>query len=120
MRQETMNVLFAIKKSSLMKSGDVPIIIRITIDRVRDEARIQRSIIPSLWNQAKGCCKGKNRNSLEINNFIYALKTKAHHPHKELLLEEAHITPTYLLQCLFNKGEKRTMLQICSLTFCAN
>lgn len=92
MRQETMNVLLAIKKSSLMKHGEVPIIIRITIDGVRDEARIQRSIIPSLWNQAKGCCKGKDRNSLKINNFIDALKTKAHHLHKELLLEEVQAT----------------------------
>ena len=111
MRQESMNVLFAIKKSSVMKNGEVPIIIRITINGVHDEARIQRSLPVNLWNQAKGCSKGKDRNSLEINNFIDALKTKAHHLHKELLLEEAHITPSYLLQCLFNKGEKLTMLK---------
>lgn len=107
MRQESMNVLFAIKKSSVMENGEVPIIIRITINGVQDEARIQRSLPVNLWNQTKGCSKGKDRNSLEINNFIDALKTKAHHLHKELLLEEAHITPSYLLQCLF----KRTMLK---------
>lgn len=76
-----------------MENGEVPIIIRITINGVHDEARIQRSLPVNLWNQAKGCSKGKDRNSLEINNFIDALKTKAHHLHKELLLEEAHIPP---------------------------
>ena len=93
MRQESMKILFLVKKGSLMKNGELPISIRVTINGVHEEARIQRSIAPNLWNQDKGCSKGKDRNSLEINNFIDALKTKAHHLHKELLLEEAHITP---------------------------
>lgn len=48
-------------------------IIRITIDRVCDEARILRSLVDNLWNQAKGCSNNKDRSSLEINNFIDAL-----------------------------------------------
>ena len=51
MRQESMKILFVTKKGSVMKNGELPIIIRITIDGVRDEARIQRSIAPNLWNQ---------------------------------------------------------------------
>lgn len=57
MRQETMKILFVVKKGSLMKNGELPISIRVTINGVYEEARIQRSIAPNLWNQAKGCSK---------------------------------------------------------------
>ena len=105
-----MKILFVIKKSSLLKSGEAPIVVRVTINGVSDEVRIQRSVLPRMWNQARGCCKGRDRVSIELNDYIESLKTKIHNLHKELLLEDALITPSHLLKRLFNKGDKRTFL----------
>lgn len=105
-----MKILFVIKKSSLLKNGEAPIVVRVTINGVSDEVRIQRSVLPRLWNQARGCCKGRDRVSIELNDYIESLKTKIHNLHKELLLEDALITPSHLLKRLFNKGDKRTFL----------
>lgn len=110
MKHETMKILFVIKKSSLLKNGEAPIVVRVTINGVSDEVRIQRSVLPRLWNQARGCCKGRDRVSIELNDYIESLKTKIHNLHKELLLEDALITPSHLLKRLFNKGDKRTFL----------
>ena len=110
MKHETMKILFVIKKSSLLKSGEAPIVVRVTINGVSDEVRIQRSVLPRMWNQARGCCKGRDRVSIELNDYIESLKTKIHNLHKELLLEDALITPSHLLKRLFNKGDKRTFL----------
>lgn len=104
MKHETMKILFVIKKSSLLKNGEAPIVVRVTINGVSDEVRIQRSVLPRLWNQARGCCKGRDRVSIELNDYIESLKTKIHNLHKELLLEDALITPSHLLKRLFNKG----------------
>lgn len=103
MKHETMKILFVIKKSSLLKNGEAPIVVRVTINGVSDEVRIQRSVLPRLWNQARGCCKGRDRVSIELNDYIESLKTKIHNLHKELLLEDALITPSHLLKRLFNK-----------------
>ena len=46
MRQETMKILFFIKKGSLLKNGQAPIVVRVTFNGVSDEARIQRSVEP--------------------------------------------------------------------------
>lgn len=97
MKHETMKILFVIKKSSLLKNGEAPIVVRVTINGVSDEVRIQRSVLPRLWNQARGCCKGRDRVSIELNDYIESLKTKIHNLHKELLLEDALITPSHLL-----------------------
>ena len=48
MRQETMKILFFIKKGSLLKNGQAPIVVRVTFNGVSDEARIQRSVEPRL------------------------------------------------------------------------
>ena len=66
MKQGTMNVLFFILKSRLLKNGEAPIMLRITIDGQQDEARIQHSVLPKSWNALKGCSKGKDRASVEL------------------------------------------------------
>ena len=48
MKHETMKILFVIKKSSLLKSGEAPIVVRVTINGVSDEVRIQRSVLPRM------------------------------------------------------------------------
>ena len=61
MKQGTMNILFFILKTKLLKNGEAPILMWITIDGQYEETRIQRSISPKLWDSSKGCGKGKDR-----------------------------------------------------------
>lgn len=110
MKQGTMNILFFPLKSKVLKNGEAPILLRVTIDGQYDEVRIQRSVAVSLWNPSKGCCRGKDRVSLELNNYIENLKARLLQIHKELLLEEAFISPKALLVKLFAKEEKHTLL----------
>lgn len=111
MKQGTMNILFFVLKTKLLKNGEAPILMRITINGQYEEARIQRSVPLKMWNAAKGCSKGKDRAANELNNFIAELNACALHKHKELMLEQALITPKLLLKRIFGKDEKlRTLL----------
>lgn len=111
MKQGTMNILFFVLKTKLLKNGEAPILMRVTINGNYDDARIQRSIPLKLWNAAKGCSKGKDRASNELNNYIAELSARALEKHKELLLEQALITPTLILKRVFGKDtEMRTLI----------
>ena len=44
MKQGTMNILFFVLKTKLLKSGEAPILMRITINGQYEETRIQRSV----------------------------------------------------------------------------
>lgn len=88
-----MNILFFILKTKLLKSGEAPILMRITIDGHYEEVRIQRSVPPKLWDSSKGCSKGKDRAGKEINNYIAELSALTLQKHEELMLEQALITP---------------------------
>lgn len=111
MKQGTMNILFFVLKTKLLKNGEAPILMRITINGQYEEIRIQRSVPLKNWNPAKGCSKGKDRVSIELNNYISALTTRAYEKHKELTFESALITPKTILKRVFGKDETvRTLL----------
>ena len=110
MKQESMKVLFFIRKSKLLKNGEAPIFLRVTVNGQLDEIRIQRSIPLKMWNNAKGCSRGKDRASIELNSYIESLTVRLYQIHKELLCQEALITPKNLLAKLFFKEERRTVL----------
>ena len=44
MKHETMKILFVIKKSSLLKNGEAPIVVRVTINGVSDEVRMENPV----------------------------------------------------------------------------
>ena len=91
MKQKTINVRFFVIKNRILKNGEVPIIVRITIDGAYEEARIQRSILLSQWDQQYGLSKGKDREAKELNGYIRALHTKALDIHRELTMDGAYI-----------------------------
>ena len=70
MRRNSFGVLFFLKKNQLLKSGDAPVSMRITVNGQREEIRTKKSINPSLWNQAKECSRGRDRKSHDLNNYI--------------------------------------------------
>lgn len=111
MKQNTLRVLFFVLKSRLLKNGEAPIILRVTIDGRQDEIRIQRSVPLKLWDNVKERSKGKDRSSMELNSYIEALKVRLYRIHKELLCREALITPKNLLIKLFSKEEQHLVLQ---------
>ena len=111
MKQGTMNILFFILKTKLLKNGEAPILMRITIDGQYEEVRIQRSVPPKQWNAAKGCSKGKDRLSNELNKYLSELRARALEKYKELMIEQALSTPALLLKRIFGKDtEMRTLL----------
>ena len=111
MKQGTMNILFFVLKTKLLKNGEAPVLMRITINGSYDDARIQRSVPLNLWNAAKGCSKGRDRASIALNTYIAELHARALEKHKELVLEQALITPKLILKRVFGKDtEMRTLL----------
>ena len=106
-----MKILFFVLKTKLLKNGEAPILMRITINGQYEETRIQRSIPLKLWNAAKGCSKGKDRASNELNSYLSELATRALEKYKELILEQAISTPSLILKRVFGKDtEMRTLL----------
>ena len=53
MARKTFNVLFFIKKARLLKNGEAPVCMRITVNGCMVDVLVKRSCPVNLWNQAK-------------------------------------------------------------------
>ena len=85
--RETMSILFFIKKTKLLKNGEAPICLRLTLNKQIAEIRIKRSILVNRWSPAKGCALGKDRVAKELNSYLDAIRVKMHQIHRELVLD---------------------------------
>ena len=111
MKQGTMNILFFVLKTKLLKNGEAPILMRITINGQYEEIRIQRSVPLKNWNPAKGCSKGKDRVFHRIEQLYFRPHYTRIRKAQGLTFESALITPKTILKRVFGKDETvRTLL----------
>ena len=54
MERATFSLLFYIRRTKLNRHGEAPILIRITVNGVRADASIKKTILPQLWDADKG------------------------------------------------------------------
>lgn len=96
MQRNYFTILFFIKKSKLLKNGEAPICMRITVSGQRAEIQIKRSVDISKWNSQKECVIGKERKSMELNHYLDTVRMKVLQIHRELEQDGKTITADVL------------------------
>ena len=85
--RQTFNVLFFIRKTRALKSGENPIMLCVTIAGQLAEMQLKRAVKPNLWNQSKERCTGKDAASVEINRYLDSVKLRLLDIHRNLELD---------------------------------
>jgi hypothetical protein len=83
----TFSLVCYLKKSNVLKSGEVPVYMRITVNKRAVFLSMQGSVLPSLWSQAKEKSKGKDKAAQELNRYIDAVKAKLCQIYRELEID---------------------------------
>lgn len=112
-KRNTLSVLFIIKKAKLLKNGEAPICMRITVNKRVAEVMIKRSISVDLWNQKKECSKGKDRVAIELNHYINTVRAKVLQIHRELEIDNKPITSDIIKDCFYGRDKvQRSLLEV--------
>ena len=112
-KRNTLSVLFIIKKAKLLKNGEAPICMRITVNKRVAEVMIKRSISVDLWNQKKECSKGKDRVATELNHYINTIRAKVLQIHRELEIDNKPITADTIKNCFYGRDKvQHTLLEV--------
>lgn len=112
-KRNTLSVLFIIKKAKLLKNGEAPICMRITVNKRVAEVMIKRSIPVDLWNQKKECSKGKDRVATELNHYINTVRAKVLQIHRELEIDNKPITADTIKDCFYGRDKvQRSLLEV--------
>lgn len=107
--RQTFNVLFFIRKTRALKSGENPIMLRISIAGQLAEMQLKRAVNPNLWNQNKERCTGKDAASLEINRYLESVKLRLFEIHRKMEEEGKLINPMEIKRKFLGLDEEHKM-----------
>lgn len=110
MKRATFNILFYIKRTKLLKTGEAPVYFRISINGSAAEASLKRSIKPELWDTARNRAKGNSKESKEINEYLTSVRGQFFVHQRELQEEGKEITAKVLINSFLGLGEKQWSL----------
>lgn len=103
-------------RSNVLKNGEQPVFMRITVNGQRAENNIQKSILPNLWNQAKERAVGSGRTAVDLNRFIEEARIKVHQIVTELQQNDEPVNAKVVQQRFYginpNKKTERTILEV--------
>lgn len=110
MKKTTFAVNFFLKKSKLLKNGEAPICMRITVNGKRAEVQIKRSIEIEKWNSSKGCAIGKDKKHQEINLYLDTVRNKVFQIHRQMEADGKPITADTIKNIYYGGHETPKML----------
>ena len=109
-RKSTFSILFFIKRKKLLKNGDAPVYMRVTVDGRFLEASLKRGVNPKTWNEKKQRSTGRDRLSLELNDYLDDTLAKILKIHQRFADEKKIINPKTILDEWAGRIEKPKML----------
>jgi hypothetical protein len=112
-KKSIFSVLYIIKKSKLLKNGEAPICMRVTVQGQVAEIMVKRSIPLRLWNQTKECSTGKNYGDRELNHYLETVKARIFQIHRELEIDGKAVTANAIKDHYYGKDENsRTLVEV--------
>jgi len=114
MKRDSFGVLFFLNKNHLLKSGEAPVSMRITVNGQREEVRTKKSINPALWSQAKECSRARDKKSRDLNDYIESSKIRISQLFNEMEQAGKVITAEILIRKFFGKDDEncKTLLGV--------
>lgn len=108
--QNSISLLFYLKKPKAYVSGIIPIYLRITISGQRAEVSTGREWHPEKWNASAGRASGTKEDVKALNSYLDTLQGKVYEAHRRLLDSEDLVTAEAVKNKFTGKAEKPRML----------
>ncbi len=92
MERNTFNINFYVQKTRVAKNGEVPVLMRVTINGQRVVTSVNLKIELSKWNAAAGKSSGSTRCDYELNARIDTIRARIMQIYREMELDREPIS----------------------------
>lgn len=92
MKRTTFKICFYIQKSRVAKDGQVPILLRITVNGQRSVASVNLKVNPKNWNSVAGKSIANTRKDDEVNARLDTIRLRVMQIYREMELDRELIT----------------------------
>jgi len=99
---------FYINRTRERKNGECPVMLRININGDRVALQVHRFIKPEDWDPARYVMKGRTEQARVFNNYLEAVRLKAHKKFNELLSYTDDVTPQMLRDAILGVNTAKT------------
>ena len=104
----TFKILFYIMKTRVSRNGEVPVLLRVTVNGLRAGATTNFKVDPEQWHSQTGRAIGTDRKSEELNNALDVIRLKLMKIHREMELDgELIVKPFISLKPSLNTNRTR-------------
>lgn len=95
--KNTFNLLFYIKRTALLKNGEAPVMLRITINGERACLSTHVTVAPDKWDCATGSIVGRTPKARAANEMLESIRCRIYRSYIKLTADNgAAITPKRL------------------------
>ena len=99
---------FYINRTRERKNGECPVMLRINLNGDRLALQVKRYILPENWDQSRYVMKGRTEEARVFNNYLEAVRLKAHKKYNELLSYTDDVTPQMLRDAILGVNSAKT------------
>jgi site-specific recombinase XerD len=99
---------FYINRTRERKNGECPVMLRININGDRIALQVQRFIKPENWDPNRYVMIGRTEEARVFNNYLEAVRLKAHKKYNELLSYTDDVTPQMLRDAILGVNTAKT------------
>lgn len=110
MERVTFKILFYVKKTRIAKNGEVPVMLRVTVNGLRAETSVNLKVNPKSWNAVAGKSVGNARKDYELNARIDTIRMRVMQLHRQMELDGEFITAQKVIDKYLGKDEKPVIM----------
>ncbi len=110
MERVTFKTLFYVKKTRVAKNGEVPVMLRITVNGVRAETSVNLKVNPKFWNAVAGKSVGDSRRDYEVNARLDTIRMRVMQIHREMEIDRERITAQKVVDKYLGRDEKPVIM----------
>jgi site-specific recombinase XerD len=110
MERVTFKILFYVQKTRVAKNGEVPVLLRITVNGLRAVTSINLKVNPTKWNTVAGKSIGNTRKDYELNARIDTIRARVMQIHRQMELDGERITAQGVIDRYLGRNKKPVVM----------
>ena len=110
MERNTFNISFYVLKTRIAKDGQVPVVMRVTVNGQRVVTSVNLKVDPTKWNAAAGRSTANTRQGAEVNARIDTIRARVMQVHRQMELDGERITAQGVIDRYLGRDTKPVMM----------
>lgn len=108
--RNTFRILFYVKRAAPDRNGNIPVMVRITINGERTQFSAQRRVNPRIWDARAGQAAGRSAAALQLNERLNTIRRRIEQCYDALMLREGSVSVLKVRELYFGEDRRRESL----------